>query len=111
MATLRAALAAAGIAPEGISAVRFYGEAEHRLADSAAAQDAAAAAADAAFIAAVDPARAARPVPSADVVARARDFIGHAPPDPGAAPIAWYAWALAALSDSVVASEAETTDP
>lgn len=93
LAAIRAALAKAGISPEGISALRFFGEAERSLASDGG-DIAARRRADAAF-AAADPVLAKCKPAAVEIAARVRDYVGRGPPDPGAAPNAWYVWALA----------------
>ena len=87
-----AALAQAGIDPAHCFAVRDFAGAESalaRLGDSPARQ-----LAEAAFIAG-DAVLAGRTGLAAAAARCAPDFAGGEPPPPGAAPLDWYAWALA----------------
>jgi hypothetical protein len=90
-ASIAPALAAFGIDPAPIGAVRGLAAAAgelSRLGDSPELRDA-----DAAF-AAADPRLACRESRAAIVAARAAGFAGKPPPDRGASLHDWYAWSL-----------------
>jgi hypothetical protein len=92
-ASIRAALTAAGIDPAQNSGLREFGYAERVVAewpDTPELQRS-----DAAFIA-QDPKLAGRRNLAAEAAERAARFAGQPPPYPGASPMDWYAWSLAA---------------
>lgn len=97
---LRVAIDRAGIDPANNAGMRYFARAEQGLAqlgDTAEVQRA-----DAEFIAA-DPMLRARRSLAADGTLRAASFAGRPPPDPGASPVDWYAWSLAATEKSLSA--------
>jgi hypothetical protein len=97
LASISEAVAAAGLDPADNGGLRYYAGADRvlaRIGDSERQQRA-----DAAFIA-QDPVLAKRRNWLLHATARARDFIGRPPPQPGSSsPFDWHAWSLAFRSE------------
>jgi hypothetical protein len=100
--SIREAVTGAGLDPETNDGLRYYRGADRTLAslgDSPQQQQA-----DAAF-AAQDPQLARRENWLATAAARALEFIGRGPPEPGrGSPFDWWAWSLAFRSGNALAA-------
>ena len=100
--SIREAVTAAGLDPETNDGLRHYRGADRTLAslgDSPRQQQA-----DAAFIA-QDAQLAKRENWLAQAAARALEFVGRGPPEPGgSSPYSWYLWSLAFRSENALAA-------
>ena len=100
LASIRAALAEAGVDPAQNSAVRYFAGAEREMlsiGDTETLQRV-----DAAFLA-QDPEFASRESLAARAAAAAPRFAGGLPSDSGNSPFDWYAWSLAAPRQAALA--------
>ena len=99
--SIREAVTAAGLDPESNPGLHYFRGADLVLArrgDSPQQQQA-----DAAF-AAHDPVLASRENRFARAAARALEFVGRGPPEPGSSPFNWYVWSLAFRSENAPAA-------
>ena len=97
--SIREAVTSAGLDPKTNPGLDYYKGADRtlaRLGDSPEQQQH-----DAAF-AAQDPVLAKRECWFARAAARALEFIGRPPPEPGSSPFSWYLWSLAFRSAAAI---------